>query len=289
MPGPADPVTVAGDLGGLAPCAPAHEQGPRRRVRNKTSEAPPAASGAASSSRPPARRRRRWRAGVLRAALLRPVTLLDALPPVAEVLLHVLPLPGQARVCLTSRTLRASLLPRVRLWGGHSWDAVRRGVKDLVVAPGVAGCEPGGLSATSSRFTQIEGEGLQPGSSHARGGPSECRHARGGLAIAEIAHLSVACALLPLAGPSHKASESGAPRRRSPAATAVRCWRRGRRKSSLPCASFVVESVVVVGRRRSSLSSSTVVVVAVPRCRRRPSLSSTVVVRRRRFLQPHVA
>ena len=255
VPGPADPVTVAGDLGGLAPCAPAREQGPRRRVRSRTSEAPPAASGAASSSRPPARRRRRWRAGVLRAALLRPVTLLDALPPVAEVLLHVLPLPGQARVCLTSRTLRASLLPRVRLWGGHSWDAVRRGVKDLVVAPGVAGCEPGGLSATSSRFTQIEGEGLQPGSSHARGGPSECRHARGGLAIAEIAHLSVACALLPLAGPSHKASESGAPRRRSPAATAVRCWRRGRRKSSLPCASssssptVVVESVVVVVRR----------------------------------------
>ena len=132
VPGPADPVTVAGDLGGLAPCAPAREQGPRRRVRSRTSEAPPAASGAASSSRPPARRRRRWRAGVLRAALLRPVTLLDALPPVAEVLLHVLPLPGQARVCLTSRTVRATLLPRVRLWGGHSWDAVRRGVKDLV-------------------------------------------------------------------------------------------------------------------------------------------------------------
>ena len=122
VPGPAGPVTVAGGLGGLAPCAPAHEQGPRRRVRNKTSEAPSAASGAASSSRPPARRRPRWRAGVLRAALL-PVTLLDVLPPVAEVmLLHLLPLPGQARACLTSRTLRASLLPRVRLWGGHSWQ-----------------------------------------------------------------------------------------------------------------------------------------------------------------------
>ena len=36
VPGPAAPVTVAGDLGDFFPCAPAHEQGTRRRVRSKT-------------------------------------------------------------------------------------------------------------------------------------------------------------------------------------------------------------------------------------------------------------
>ena len=148
VPGPADPVTVAGDLGDLAPRALAHEQGARPRVRSKTSsEASPAASAAASSSRPPARRRPRWRAGVLRAGL-RDVTMLDVVPGFA--LLDLLPLPEQGRLCRTSRTARATLRPRVRQWGEDCWDEVRREVCELVASDGpikaglTAACLSGG-------------------------------------------------------------------------------------------------------------------------------------------------
>ena len=132
LPGRAAPVTVAGDLGDLVPRAPAAEQGSRKRLSQKTSGASRAASGAACSSGRPRPCRPRWAKGLLGPTRRPPI--FSQLPP--DTLLDLLPLPDQARVCRTSRTLRARLLCHVRLWGRDCWRRVFDRAHDLVVRDG---------------------------------------------------------------------------------------------------------------------------------------------------------
>ena len=132
LPGPAAPVTVAGDLGDLVPRAPGEVQRSRKRFPQKTADAERAASGAASSSGRPWPRRPRWARGYLRPTRHPPI--LSELPPV--LLLDLLPLPDQARACRTSRTLRARLMCHVRLWGHECWRRVFQTASELVCRDG---------------------------------------------------------------------------------------------------------------------------------------------------------
>ena len=130
LPGPAAPVTVAGDLGDLVHRAPGGVQRSRKRLPEKTSDAERAASGAASSSRRP--RRPRWARRYLRPTRHPPI--LSELPP--DLLLDLLPLPDQARACRTSRTVRDRLMCHVRLWGHECWRRVFQTASELVCKDG---------------------------------------------------------------------------------------------------------------------------------------------------------
>ena len=132
LPGPAPPVTVAGDLMGelLPPLGPAAAQGsPRRMMSQKTRDSSRAASGAVSSSSAgdgPARPLRpRWRKGALDGPPLR-ITVSQLPCPAA--MLDLLPLRDQARLCHTSRGSQTWLAPHVRQWGTECWGGVLRRV-----------------------------------------------------------------------------------------------------------------------------------------------------------------